>query len=49
MRRSIGFPATIAGAWSGGYIYRSLADRGYQRMVMVLLLASGLGLIWTTW
>jgi uncharacterized membrane protein YfcA len=45
----IALPATTAGAWSGGYIYRRLADRGYQRVVMVLLLASGLGLIWTTW
>jgi uncharacterized protein len=45
----IALPATIAGAWSGAYIYRRLADRGYQRAVMVLLLASGFGLIWTTW
>jgi hypothetical protein len=45
----IALPATTAGAWSGGYIYRRLADRGYQRVVMVLLLTPGLGLIWTTW
>jgi uncharacterized protein len=45
----IALPATIGGAWSGAYIYRRLADRGYQRVVMMLLLASGLGLIWTTW
>jgi hypothetical protein len=32
----------------GPYIYRRLADRAYQRVVMVLL-ASGLGLIWTAW
>jgi uncharacterized membrane protein YfcA len=44
----IALPAPIGGAWSGGYIYRRLADRGYQRVVMVLLLASGLGLIWAT-
>ena len=42
-------PATIAGAWSGAYIYRRLADRGYQRVVMVLLLASGVTLLWTSW
>ncbi len=39
-------PATIAGAWLGAFIYRRLADRGYQRTVMVLLLISGIGLIW---
>jgi uncharacterized membrane protein YfcA len=44
----IGLPATIAGAWSGGYIYRRLADRGYQRVVMVLLLISGVALLWTS-
>jgi uncharacterized protein len=46
---AIVLPATIAGAWTGGFAYRRLADRGYQRVVMLLLLASGLGLIWTTW
>jgi uncharacterized membrane protein YfcA len=45
----IALPATIGGAWLGAFIYRRLADRGYQRVVMVLLLISGLTLIWTTW
>jgi len=44
----IALPATIAGAWFGAFFYRRLADRGYQRIVMVLLLLSGIGLIWTT-
>jgi uncharacterized protein len=44
----IALSATIGGAWSGGYIYRRLADRGYQRVVMVLLLASGVALLWTS-
>jgi hypothetical protein len=36
--------------WPLANIYPWLAVRGYQRVVMVLLLlASGLGLIWTTW
>jgi hypothetical protein len=35
--------------WLPANIYPWLAVRGYQRAVMVLLLASGLGLIWTTW
>jgi uncharacterized membrane protein YfcA len=45
----IALPATIGGAWLGAFIYRRLADRGYQRVVMVLLLISGATLIWTTW
>jgi uncharacterized membrane protein YfcA len=49
LEAAIVLPATIAGAWTGGFAYRRLADRGYQRVVMVLLLASGLGLIWATW
>jgi uncharacterized membrane protein YfcA len=43
----IALPATIAGAWTGAFIYRRLADRGYQRVVMLLLLLSGATLIWT--
>jgi uncharacterized membrane protein YfcA len=42
-------PATIGGSWFGAFIYRRLADRGYQRIVMVLLLISGATLIWTAW
>jgi hypothetical protein len=45
----IALSAAVGGAWSGGYIYPRLADHGYRRVVMVLLLASSLGLIWTTW
>jgi uncharacterized membrane protein YfcA len=44
----IALPATIAGAWSGSFAYRRLADRGYQRAVMVLLLISGIALLWTS-
>jgi uncharacterized protein len=44
----VALPATIAGAWLGAFIYRRLADRGYQRVVMLLLLVSGAGLIWNT-
>jgi uncharacterized protein len=45
----VAIPAAIAGAWLGAFIYRRLADRGYQRAVMVLLFLSGAGLIWTSW
>ena len=46
---AISLPATIAGALTGGAIYRRLADRGYERVVMLLLLASGLALLWNSW
>ena len=49
MSAAIALPATICGAWLGAFLYRRLADRGYQRVVMVLLLTSGIGLIWTAW
>lgn len=45
----IALPGTIGGAWIGAFIYKRLADRGYQRVIMLLLLASGLGLMWTSW
>ena len=46
---AIALPGTIGGAWFGAFLYRRLADHGYQRVVMALLLVSGIGLIWTTW
>jgi uncharacterized protein len=46
---AVALPATIAGAWSGAFIYRRLADRGYQGVVMALLFLAGAALIWTTW
>jgi uncharacterized membrane protein YfcA len=42
-------PGTIAGSWAGSFIYRRLADRGFQRIVMALLFASGAMLIATSW
>lgn len=45
---AVALPGTIGGAWLGAFFYRRLADRGYQRVVMVLLLISGSGLIWTS-
>ena len=41
-------PGTIGGAWFGAFIYRRLADRSYQRIIMMLLLLSGIVLIWTS-
>ncbi len=42
-------PATIGGSWLGAFVYRRLADRGYQRVVMALLLISGAVLVCTAW
>lgn len=44
----IALPGTIAGAWAGAFVYRRIADHSYQRIIMVLLLASGVTLIWTS-
>ena len=44
----IALPGTIGGAWFGAFIYRRLADHSYQRIIMVLLLVSGLTLIWAS-
>jgi len=49
LEAAIVLPATIGGAWFGAFLYHRLADRGYQRAVMALLLISGVTLIWTSW
>jgi len=55
LTRQVGFealialPGTIGGAQLGAFIYRRLADHSYQRIIMLLLLVSGVTLIWTTW
>jgi len=41
-------PGTIVGARLGGFIYRRVADRSYSRIIMVMLLLSGVILIWTS-
>jgi uncharacterized membrane protein YfcA len=46
---AVALPVTIGGAWLGAYIYRRLADGTYQRAVMLLLLVSGITLLWTSW
>ncbi len=44
---AIALPGTIVGAHAGGFIYRRLADHSYQRVIMALLMISGLALIWS--
>ena len=52
--REVGFtmaaalPGTIGGAWVGARIYMRLGDRGYQKLVMILLLIAGLLMIWSS-
>jgi len=41
-------PGTIGGAWLGALIYRRIADHNSSRVLMTLLLISGLVLIWTS-
>jgi len=48
LHAAVALPGTIGGAWLGGFLYQRLADRGYQRIVMVLLLISGGVLILTS-
>ena len=49
LEAAIVLPVTVGGAWLGAFIYQRLADRGYQRAVMALLLFSGVTLIWASW
>jgi uncharacterized membrane protein YfcA len=44
----IALPGTIGGAWLGGFIYRRIADRSYSRVIMMLLLISGVILIFSS-
>jgi uncharacterized membrane protein YfcA len=48
MAALVALPGTIGGAQLGAFIYRRLADHSYQRVIMILLLLSGLVLIWTS-
>jgi uncharacterized protein len=43
---AITVPATFSGVLVGGYVYRRLDDRRFDRLVLSILLATGVGLIW---
>jgi hypothetical protein len=47
MAALVALPGSIAGAHIGAAVYRRLADHSYQRIIMVLLMISGLILIWS--
>lgn len=44
---AMALPCTLASAWVGARIYRRLGDGRYQKVVLLLLLAAGLGLLWS--
>jgi uncharacterized membrane protein YfcA len=41
------FPATLFSAWLGARAYHALDDQDFRDVVLVLLLVSGLGLVWS--
>jgi len=43
---AIALPGTLAGAWLGAALYERLDDRRFDRIVLFLLLVSGVGLVW---
>ena len=42
----VAVPSTLIGTWFGTFIYHRLDDRRFDRVVLVLLLLSSLGLVW---
>jgi uncharacterized protein len=43
----VALPGTVVAAHAGAFIYRRLADHSYQRVILGLLLISGIILIWS--
>jgi uncharacterized membrane protein YfcA len=41
----LGLPALLAGLWLGFKLYGRLDDQAFRKLILVLLLASGLALI----
>lgn len=44
---AIAVPGTLVGSWLGARLYRRLDDRRFDRVVLIVLLASGLALLWS--
>jgi uncharacterized protein len=42
----LGLPAVLAGTWAGLRLYGRLDEAGFRRVVLALLMASGLVLLW---
>jgi uncharacterized membrane protein YfcA len=43
----VAVPGTLIGSYAGSLLYRRMDDRRFDRIVLVLLLVSGLGLVWS--
>jgi len=43
---AVTLPGTLIGARAGSLVYRRLDDRRFDRLVLLLLLLSGIGLVW---
>ena len=48
MAFAVAVPGTLAGSWIGVRLYRMLDDRRFDRVVLFVLLLSGIGLIWSS-
>ena len=44
----VAVPGTLAGSWMGARLYRRLDDRRFDRVVLLVLLISGIGLVWSS-
>jgi uncharacterized membrane protein YfcA len=43
----VAVPGTLVGSYAGSVLYRRMDDRRFDRIVLTLLLVSGLGLVWS--
>jgi uncharacterized membrane protein YfcA len=43
----IALPGTLAGAWLGRRLYSRLNDRRFDNIILILLLISGISLLWS--
>jgi uncharacterized membrane protein YfcA len=41
----IGLPLLLAGTWAGLWLYARLDEAGFRKVILALLLISGLGLV----
>ena len=44
----VAFPGTVFGAWLGARVYHAMSDRNFGDIVLVLLVLSGAGLVWSS-
>jgi uncharacterized membrane protein YfcA len=45
---AVAVPGTLIGSWLGVAVYHRLDDRRFDRLVLLVLLISGLGLVWSS-